>query len=112
MKFEEIYDETLDESIASTISKIAFVASILLTSFGIQKGNDSMKVAQEFLTSHPTYIQKLEDLGDVSEFSKSMRNKIITQWKKFITDEDLDPKLASSLKTAGEGYLANALVRR
>lgn len=101
-------DQVLEESLGSDITKgIATAALILLTSFGIQKQNDNIKVAKEFLDQHPTYIEKLEELKGLDRFDKVTRNKVTNQWKAFINSQNLDPRLSRGLKVTGEGEMTS-----
>jgi hypothetical protein len=102
MEFEKALDEVFKESIGG----LALAATILLSSFGIAKQNTNLEAAKQFLDEHPIYVSKLEELQGLDRFDKVTRNKVINQWKAFVTSQNLDPKLSRGLKISGEGRLS------
>lgn len=102
MKFNKV----LNEGFKETTGPLLMAASILLTSFGIEKQNNNLKIARQFLDENPTYTSKLEELKGLDRFDKITRNKVINQWKAYITSQGLDPKLSRGLKISGEGKLS------
>lgn len=103
MKFEQALEEGI---LMKQFGGLILAAGILLFSLGIKKQNDNLAIAKEFLIQHPTYIEKLNDLKNVDRFDKVTRNKVVNQWKAFVSKKDLNPKLASGLKIVGTGKLA------
>ena len=103
MKFEQVLDEGLKE----TATSLLFVLGISLTSLGISAQNKTISLAKDFLSEHPTYVQQLNDLKSMDRSNKVERNKIVNQWKAFVSSQDLDPRLSRGLKITGEGELSS-----
>mgnify|MGYP003563128267 CR=1 FL=1 len=100
------FEKALDEGFKESAGGLFLAASILLASFGLQRQNQTIDIAQEFLNDNPVYIEKLEDLRSVGAFDKREKNRIISDWKNFIRENDLDPRLARGLDMVGAGKLA------
>ena len=100
------FEQSLEEGIGQQSGGLLLAASLLLFSFGAMKQSDNLAAAREFLLQHPIYVEKLNDLKSIDRFDKITRNKVVNQWKTFVSEEGLDPKLAYGLKTLGHGELA------